>query len=556
MGVVVSFVVSRLLLVFAYFLILPSRALGEYAPPIISQYQHAFTGEPHKVALLRGSLDPVRSFKNKQTAKSTSTNAVEHITIVMVGDTGYAPSRAKPNARGVAKHDSWFSFPQTTRRIASQINGDINFANVETVVSDKRNLRPISKKYNFVTHPNGLVHLAKEGFNLFSLANNHSFDYGARGIRETLSHMAKVNNLAFAGIGLNQDQAALTPVFERRNTRFAFGAIGIGAGGGGIQRATSKRPGQLNLNNSRDVQKLMKNLRSSPADYRILSVHRGRERVICPTANEISSIRNRMLDQGDVDLFIGHHAHVARGLELNKGRLIIYGLGNFLHHGTANMAGKGGCQDYSILVRVHLVRQGKEKPRLAAIEVVPLTQTHMQTRPMAPRAAARRIAILNGLARQFDRPREGAKGVRFVAQSDGSGLYCDSPAKTHLATARLCGNFRSSQLASNVNYQRALSSCGRRGQPQMIARAVGVKKRIKVATVSVSKTAAYSLIQSVKTRNHKSNKSIQTIDKKQNTKETYAQKRARWRRKDYTDEEVAAWKRHIARKRARRRNRG
>lgn len=559
MGVVVSFIVSRLFLVLVYFIVLPSRALGEYAPPSFSQIQKIEAQTSRKVALLRGSLDPVQTSKKRHQKKLSNFKSVEHITIVMVGDTGYAPSRAAPRPNGVSKYGNWLSFPKTTRRIASHINGDINFANVETVVSDQRNLRAVSKKYNFVTHPNGIAHLAKTGFNLFSLANNHSFDYGARGVRETLSHMARVKSLASAGIGLTRKQAAAIPVFKRKNTRFAFGAIGIGAGGGGVQRATSRRPGQLNLNNRSDLKLLTSNLRNASADYRILSVHRGLERRIRPTGHEIASVRQQLLVPGDVDLFIGHHAHVARGMELNKGRLIIYGLGNFLHHGTANMGGKGGCMDYSLLVRLHLVRRGDEKPKLAAIEVVPLTDTHMQTRPMAPRAAARRIGILNGLARQFDRPRQGAKGVRFVAQSDGSGLYCDSNANSHPATAGLCRNYRRTHLASKANYKRALSTCGRSGQPRMIAKSGVTKKRAKAVHVSISKTYAYGLNQNVKTRNRISKKSKQVVVKKQNTKETYAQKRARWRRKEYTDEEVAAWKRRVARKRAlrlKRRKRG
>ena len=105
----------------------------------------------------------------------------------------------------------------------------------------------------------------------------------------------------------------------------AFGAIGIGASNGGIQRATRARPGQLNLRDKRDVGLLMSNLRNAPADYRILSVHQGPERVIRPSAYEVSTIRKTMLEQGDIDLYVGQHAHVTRGIELNGDRVIVYG---------------------------------------------------------------------------------------------------------------------------------------------------------------------------------------------------------------------------------------
>ena len=61
-----------------------------------------------------------------------------------------------------------------------------------------------------------------------------------------------------------------------------------------------------------------------------------------------------------IDLIVGHHAHVVRGVEMTpNGSLIFYGLGNFLHLGTANMTSSGICRDYGLLARVHLRRGGR-----------------------------------------------------------------------------------------------------------------------------------------------------------------------------------------------------
>ena len=105
--------------------------------------------------LLRGAIDALEPPSRK--------DGVEHLTILMVGDTGYAPSQAKPLPKGVYKYGHWQTFEETTRKIRSEINADINFANIETVIS-ARNLRPYPKKYNFITHPNGARHLVRAGF--------------------------------------------------------------------------------------------------------------------------------------------------------------------------------------------------------------------------------------------------------------------------------------------------------------------------------------------------------------------------------------------------------
>ena len=405
-------------------------------------------------------------------AEARDDGEVEHLTIVMVGDTGFAPSRAKPLPDRVYKYGRKLTFSETTKKIRQHIKADLTFANIETVISDQQDLVPRSKKYNFVTHPNGIAHLVDIGFNLFSMANNHSFDYGARGIRESLRHVTpllKKGLLAHAGIGLTRQEAAATPVVETKAMRVAFGAIGIGANGGGIQRATSKRPGQLSLSMKQDQQLLASNFASADADLRLLSVHHGPERKIRPSRYEVAMLRKLVAKTG-ADVMIGHHAHVARGLELRNGRLLVYGLGNFNHQGTANMNGKNGCHDYSLIVRSHFIRQANDKPELAVIEAIPIQSTHMQPVPVLGREGARRIAILNGLAAQFDHPSSGSRGVRFLTQDDGSGLFCTQSAEHHPMTRQLCTHFDRRHLASAKQYRRAVASCGAHAPTRMIAK--------------------------------------------------------------------------------------
>jgi hypothetical protein len=103
--------------------------------------------------------------------------------------------------------------------------------------------------------------------------------------------------------------------------------------------------------------------------------------------------------------------------------LIFYGLGNFLHQGTADITGKGICRDYGLMARVHLKREPNGKLELRAVEAIPVTDTHFRPRRLTGEAGAAHIYALNYLSADLG---DGAKaqGVLFTPQEDGTGLYC------------------------------------------------------------------------------------------------------------------------------------
>ena len=121
----------------------------------------------------------------------------DEVTIVLVGDVGLNRNSQRVEPRGVRKF-GFQTWANTTELIAKDINGDLNFLNVETVITNRNDLRRDTKgqrgPFNFRTHPAGLRHLVASGFNLLSLANNHSMDYGVAGLKETLKHVGALEN--------------------------------------------------------------------------------------------------------------------------------------------------------------------------------------------------------------------------------------------------------------------------------------------------------------------------------------------------------------------------
>jgi poly-gamma-glutamate capsule biosynthesis protein CapA/YwtB (metallophosphatase superfamily) len=345
------------------------------------------------------------------------------VTLVIVGDTGLGGDRAPVRPNRAMRHGGSHAFADLTRAIAPEIDGDLAFANLETVVAEHNNLRASSKRFVFRSHPNGIAHLVGLGFNVFSNANNHVGDYGTAGIIETLRNLDEIDGIkAAAGIGRSRDEAGSPRRFEIKGHQASLSAIGIGPGRTNAAGA-APRPGQLAYSQKEDFDEVVRRL-GAEKGFRILSVHYGGELDVAPSSYDAKKLRDEAVRREGIDLVIGHHAHVAAGVQDVGGRIIFYGLGNFLHLGTRNMAGLGTCRDYGLLARVHMAPGSDERLAVKAIEVVPITDMHLKPRRMSPKAAITRLRVLNGLAKNLDITRIGARGVRFKPQSDGTGLHC------------------------------------------------------------------------------------------------------------------------------------
>jgi poly-gamma-glutamate synthesis protein (capsule biosynthesis protein) len=361
-------------------------------------------------------------------AAAPRSETLDRLTIVLVGDTGFNPTDAKVDPRGVQQGRKVVSFSDTLAGVSHDIDGDLAFLNLETVVTDRNDLAAEGKgagAFHFRSHPAALKALIDAGFNLFSLANNHSYDYGAQGIEETLYHVAVANAeraIAYAGIGGNFDEAIRPACLDLDGTRIAFSASGIVTGDKPQYRAGPNKPGQASYRDRPDFEATVDKLVAMPADYRILSIHYGLEGRVVPDERQLADWRGLAAEQKNIDLILGHHPHVVQGVELNGKSLIFYGLGNFLHPGTAEMTRFGICRDYGLMAKVHLARLDGAW-RVEAIEAIPLTNTQTKPERFAAAEGTKRIYALNHLAAGLDDGKT-AKGVRFTPKPDGSGLYC------------------------------------------------------------------------------------------------------------------------------------
>lgn len=351
----------------------------------------------------------------------------DSISILLAGDTGFG-GHGQPVVAGYGvRHGRRTSFSEMSNGIRPLMTTDLAFANLETVVVDHNRLSSAGKRFVFRSHPSGVAHLLGLGFNLFSTSNNHVGDYHLAGMRETLQNLDSLGQLghefAAAGIGQSRQDAARPQHLKIKGADIYFSAMGIGAGNVNM-RGAPDRIGHLHYNTRADFEDGVAGLKNSPDGYRILSVHYGEERSVYPLHGDIAKLRDTVVRDANVDLVIGHHAHVARGVARVDGKLIFYGLGNFMHPGMQDMGKFGTCQDFGLVARVHIGRVGADEYRAMAVEAVPIQGMHDRPAQMSAARARQRIAVLNGLASRLDHKETNSEGVRFRVRADGTGLAC------------------------------------------------------------------------------------------------------------------------------------
>jgi poly-gamma-glutamate capsule biosynthesis protein CapA/YwtB (metallophosphatase superfamily) len=212
---------------------------------------------------------------------------------------------------------------------------DIAFGNLETPLSERgvptpgKSRRSLRNRTNFLFRapPTAAGGLARAGFDVVSVANNHTMDYGGDALADTLTSLSEAGVMP---VGAGPDlEAAAAPIFlERRGQRFAFFALSDILPPGSA--AGAQRPGVAPARGGafeREMPAAIAQARQQ-ADWVLVSVHWGRERFRGATARQ-RRLGHRLVDWG-ADVVIGHHTHCRGPAERYHGGLIHYSLGNFI----------------------------------------------------------------------------------------------------------------------------------------------------------------------------------------------------------------------------------
>lgn len=201
---------------------------------------------------------------------------------------------------------------ELSREILSR--AEVSFANLECPLCPAAEARPVRKRHSFRGEPEYAYGLRDAGFDIVSIANNHSMDCGPGGLRATVRALGSAG-IAFCGDSAGRASYRPT-IIEKNGLKLAFIAytdfsVATTADSGNIAALVAA------IGAARDSN-----------DFVIVSMHWGRELDSLPSGRQ-KRIAHRIADAG-AGLVIGHHPHVLQGIELYKGILILYSLGNFV----------------------------------------------------------------------------------------------------------------------------------------------------------------------------------------------------------------------------------
>ncbi|WP_218123495.1 CapA family protein [Quadrisphaera sp. DSM 44207] len=181
----------------------------------------------------------------------------------------------------------------------------------------------------FAAPPQVVPALAQTGYDACTTASNHSFDAGAEGVTRTLDALDAAG-LASAGTARTPEEAERPTVLDVPGPAGAvrvalvsgtYGFNGVPAPGGQEWRGDALEEEAL-LREAAAA-------RAAGAEVVVLALHWGEEYEQEPSAQQLQ-LAPRLLASPDVDLLLGHHAHVVQPVEQVGGEWVAYGLGNLL----------------------------------------------------------------------------------------------------------------------------------------------------------------------------------------------------------------------------------
>lgn len=226
-------------------------------------------------------------------------------------------------------------------------------------------------------HPVNIQCLKEARISYASLANNHTLDFEKEGLIETV-RTVKNSGIAFAGAGESGEEAHRpAELLLENHNEDAYHLVHV--------YSASDHPGDwASVANFHLIDYLpttrihLKNqLMSAPSrpDFKIFSVHWGPNYSWTPS-DEIQSLAHFLIDECGVDLIHGHSSHHIQGVEVYKGKLIIYGCGDFVDDYAVNTTYRN---DLSGIWRVGLEELQKGKLEVRTLELYPTKIKRFQT---------------------------------------------------------------------------------------------------------------------------------------------------------------------------------
>jgi Bacterial capsule synthesis protein PGA_cap len=175
-------------------------------------------------------------------------------------------------------------------------------------------------------------HLRDGGFHLLNLANNHTNDMGAEGLRNTRTALKSV------GIRYTGGPNEITYV-DVEGIRVAVIGFSVYSWGQNLNNIAAARALVRKADERAEIVVIQMQGGAEGSDK--AHVKPGMEKFLGENRGDLIAFTHAVVDAG-ADIVFGHGPHIMRGMEFYKGRLIAFSLGNFCGYGVLSSTGNLG----------------------------------------------------------------------------------------------------------------------------------------------------------------------------------------------------------------------
>jgi poly-gamma-glutamate capsule biosynthesis protein CapA/YwtB (metallophosphatase superfamily) len=259
-----------------------------------------------------------------------------------------------------------------------RVAADVRIINLETSITERGEYWK-GKGIHYRMAPENIPCISAAKIDCCALANNHVLDWGYAGLQDTLAALAKAG-VKSAGAGHNRKEAEAPAVIEIAGKGRVL-VFALGSATSGIPwawAASASKPG-VNLIDERSedaIRRLGSHVKAikRPGDIVVASIHWGGNwGYDIPRAQR--TFAHCLIEHAQVDVVHGHSSHHPKGIEVYRGKPIIYGCGDFLN----DYEGIGGHEEYRAdLTLMYFVCMDPSNGRLVRFNMTPMQNRRLR----------------------------------------------------------------------------------------------------------------------------------------------------------------------------------
>jgi poly-gamma-glutamate capsule biosynthesis protein CapA/YwtB (metallophosphatase superfamily) len=277
---------------------------------------------------------------------------------------------------------------------------DLRIINLETAITSVE-MQWEDKEIHYRMHPQNIGCISAAGISACALANNHVLDWGYDGLSETLRTLDAAD-VAHSGAGDNTEEAAAPAVLDvpGKGRLFFFSFASTGSGVPQEWCATAIRPGinlvdDLSEATAARIASQMRRYQQS-GGLIFASIHWGSNWGYEIPRAQIT-FAHRLIEEG-IALVHGHSSHHVKAIEVFKGRLILYGCGDFL----TDYEGISGYETFrGDLALMYLIELDSRSGELESVRLVPMRMRRFRLEQTSPADARWLSVLLNNIGASF-----------------------------------------------------------------------------------------------------------------------------------------------------------